>query len=599
MLKFMRMPHLLLPPLFAWMAAAQPAAVPVPVFADAARRTKLESALPAVERAFEKFYRERGTPGLAFGMVVDGQLVLAKGLGLANRESNTPVTAQTRFRIASMTKSFTALAILKLRDEGKLSLEDPVAKWIPEIAKWTPPTRDSPALRVRHLMTHSAGFPEDNPWGDQQLGISEAELDAWLKKGVPFSTSPGTAYEYSNYGFALLGRIVTKASGTAYRTYVEKEILLPLGMADSTLEPAEAPKEKTAVGYRRTGDMYSVEPSLRHGGFGAMGGLVTTLNDLARYVAFQLDAYPPRDDADRGPVRRASRREMQTLSRHSGIRGIGENPVHLRASGYGFGLGVTHDCAFGHIVSHGGGLPGFGSNMTWLPEHGIGFLSMANLTYAGPSSPVYEALEALQQAGALEPRVLGPSPVLVSMQMAITSLWQKWDAGTAQRIAAMNLYLDQPAEARRLEMERLKREMGACRAEGPVMAENWLRGTFLLACDHGKVDVEFTLAPSNPPAIQHLSFTAARHLTPELRAVAEKLVALETGPAEFLKQGERYRASYGRCRLGDTLTGDGDRDVRVEARCERGKAHVEIRRDAEGRVIEAVWSRAGQSACVP
>ena len=316
-------------------------------------------------------------------------------------------------------------------------------------------------------------------------------------------------------------------------------------------------------------------------------------------MAFQLDAFPPRDEADTGPVRRASRREMQTLSRHSALRSSGDNPVHLRASGYGFGLGVTHDCGFGHIVSHGGGLPGFGSNMTWLPEHGIGFLSMANLTYAGPSSPAYEAIEALQQAGALTPRVLGPSPVLVSMQNAITSLWQKWEDGLAQRIAAMNLFLDQPAEARRGEMERLKREMGACRPEGPVQAENWLRGTFLLACEQGQVEVEFTLAPTNPPALQHLTFTAARTLTPELRAVADKLVALETGPAEFLKQGERIRASYGRCHLGQTLTGDGDRDVRVEALCERGKAHVEIRRDAEGRVTDALWSRAGQSACVP
>ena len=261
---------------FSSVLQAQAGAHPVPVFADPARRAKIESALPAVERAFEKFYRERGTPGLAFGMLVDGQLVLAKGLGVAHRDSNAPVTAETRFRIASMTKSFTVLAILKLRDEGKLSLEDPVAKWIPETGKWTPPTRDSAVLRVRHLLTHGAGFPEDNPWGDQQLGISDAELDAWLKKGVPFSTSPGMAYEYSNYGFALLGRIVTKASGRPYRQYLEKEILMPLGMADSTLEPEEAPKAKTAVGYRRTGDTYLVEPSLRHGAFGAMGGLVTT-----------------------------------------------------------------------------------------------------------------------------------------------------------------------------------------------------------------------------------------------------------------------------------------------------------------------------------
>ena len=115
-----------------------------------------------------------------------------------------------------MTKSFTALAILKLRDEGKLSLEDPVSKWIPEFARMELPTRDTAPLRVRQLMSHSAGFPEDNPWGDQQLSATDAALDDWLRAGIPFSTPPGTRYEYSNYAFGLLGRIVTKASGVEY-----------------------------------------------------------------------------------------------------------------------------------------------------------------------------------------------------------------------------------------------------------------------------------------------------------------------------------------------------------------------------------------------
>ena len=106
-----------------------------------------------------------------------------------------------------MTKSFTALAILKLRDEGKLSLEDPVAKWLPEFARMELPTRDTPPLRIRQLMSHSAGFPEDNPWGDQQLSATDAQLTAWLRIGIPFSTPPGTRYEYSNYAFALLGRV--------------------------------------------------------------------------------------------------------------------------------------------------------------------------------------------------------------------------------------------------------------------------------------------------------------------------------------------------------------------------------------------------------
>jgi len=105
-------------------------AIPVPRFTDPDRRSKLEAVLPQVEEIFETFRQKRAIPGLVFGVVLDGELVLVKGLGVRDRQSNDPVTADTVFRIASMTKSFTALAILRLRDEGKLSLEDPVSKWI-------------------------------------------------------------------------------------------------------------------------------------------------------------------------------------------------------------------------------------------------------------------------------------------------------------------------------------------------------------------------------------------------------------------------------------------------------------------------------------
>ena len=213
-----------------------------------------------------------------------------------------------------MTKSFTALAILKLRDDGKLSLEDPVSKWIPEFARMELPTRDTPPLTVRQLMSHSAGFPEDNPWGDQQLGATDEELDAWLRAGIPFSTPPGTRYEYSNYAFGLLGRIVTKASGVGYERYMRDQILAPLQMTETTFEFSDVPASSRAIGYRLKPDgTYAEEPPLPHGVFGAMGGLLTTANDMGKYVAFHLSAWPPRDDAEAGPVRRASVREMAHL----------------------------------------------------------------------------------------------------------------------------------------------------------------------------------------------------------------------------------------------------------------------------------------------
>jgi CubicO group peptidase (beta-lactamase class C family) len=164
------------------------------------------------------------------GVIIDGELAWVKTAGVRDVDNKAPVTPNTVFRIASMTKSFTAMAILKLRDEGKLSLDDPAARYVPELATLPYPTNDSPAITIRHLLTHSEGFPEDNPWGDRQLAQTDETMRAWIKAGIPFSTAPGTAFEYSNYGFAILGQIVAKASGKPYAVYVRDNILRPLGM---------------------------------------------------------------------------------------------------------------------------------------------------------------------------------------------------------------------------------------------------------------------------------------------------------------------------------------------------------------------------------
>ncbi|HET9527931.1 MAG TPA: serine hydrolase domain-containing protein, partial [Pyrinomonadaceae bacterium] len=191
--------------------------VPPSTFADPQRKQKLAAAFPEIEKLF-KASAER-MPGAVMGIIVDGELVWVKAAGvreIGNNSSETtkaPVTPETVFRIASMTKSFTAMAILKLRDEGKLSLDDPAARYVPELANLPYPTSDSPAITIRHLLTHSEGFPEDNPWGDRQLAQSDETMRAWMKSGIPFSTAPGTAFEYSNYGFAILGQVIAKASG--------------------------------------------------------------------------------------------------------------------------------------------------------------------------------------------------------------------------------------------------------------------------------------------------------------------------------------------------------------------------------------------------
>jgi len=483
-------------------------AYPPPRFTDPQRVQKLQSALPRIDSIMRTYATSKRIPGMVWGVVIDGRLAHVGTFGVRDRASNSAATADTAFRIASMTKSFTALAVLKLRDEGKLSLEDPVAKWIPEFARMELPTRDTAPLRIRQLLSHSAGFPEDNPWGDQQLSVTDAQLDQWLSQGIPFSTPPATRYEYSNYAFGLLGRLVAKASGMPYEKYMRQEILSKLQMDHTTFEFSDVPAAGRAVGYRLKPDgSYGEEPPLPHGVFGSMGGLLTTANDLGKYVAFHLSAWPPRDDPETGPVRRASVREMAHLWTPSNLTAsYGNGTLKASESGYGFGLRISTDCRFERIVGHGGGLPGFGSYMMWLPEYGVGMFAMATLTYSGPSEPISLAWDEMLGTGGLRKRELPPTPLQTRMREHILNLWKHWDDAEAKSIAAMNFFLDAPSEQRRAEIAALKQEVGECASAGPVLPENWLRGQFNMKCANGSVGVFFTMAPTQPPAVQHLAF---------------------------------------------------------------------------------------------
>lgn len=481
-------------------------------FADPDRVTRLRAALPAVDSIFLQFAKTNRVPGIAYGVLIDGQLVHTGTAGLRDIATNLPVDSASVFRIASMTKSFTALSILKLRDEGKLDLDDPVDRYIPELGRLAYPTADSPRLTIRHLLSHAGGFPEDNPWGDQQLNRTDDEMAAMMTSGIPFSNAPGIAYEYSNFGFAILGRVVARVSGQPYASFIHENILEPLGMTSTTMEAARVAPDRLAYGYRWEDDQWKLEPPLPDGAFGAMGGMLTSIDDLGRWVGFLMSAWPPRSDVDEGPVRRSSVREMQQTWRPRPTRVTLMGPdstVSLTSGGYGFGLRVTETCEFGHVVAHSGGLPGYGSQMRWLPDHGVGIIALGNLTYTGWDGVISRAFAALSQTGALVPREPMPSAALTSARDAVSRLVVSWNDQLADSVAAMNLYLDEAKDRRQRAIASLLSEVGACRNEGPLAVENALRGQWMMQCDHGRLRVAITLAPTMPPKVQYLSVRRA------------------------------------------------------------------------------------------
>jgi hypothetical protein len=262
------------------------------------------------------------------------------------------------------------------------------------------------------------------------------------------------------------------------------------------------------VGYRWEDERWKEEPPLPHGSFGSMGGMLTSIRDLSRYVAVFLDAWPPRDGADTGPLRRASLREMQQAWRPSATR-VTKDPatgaIQLVSSSYAFGLGVSQTCDYRVVVAHSGGLPGYGSLMRWLPDYGVGIIAFGNLTYTGWGRVTSEAIDRLAKTGGLQPRLVQPSPALVQARDDVSKLVEQWDDGLAERIAAGNLFLDRARDRRRKELEDLHAAVGACTPPAAFdVVENALRGQWTMSCERGKLEVAVTLAPTMPPRVQYL-----------------------------------------------------------------------------------------------
>jgi D-alanyl-D-alanine-carboxypeptidase/D-alanyl-D-alanine-endopeptidase len=451
------------------------------------------------------FAQQENIPGLAAGVVQDGQLVHVTTAGLADIEGSRRVGPATGFRIASMTKNMTALAVLSLRDQGRLALDAPLSEYVPQFASVRPATRDSRSVSLRDLLSHMAGFVTDDPWADRVLGMTAAELDGLIATGQLFARPTGLAFEYSNLGYALVGRALTNVSGEPYQAFIRRTILKPLGMDHTTFDPSEAMRGDFAWGYRLDEGKWSRERIEADGEVGAMGGLVTTVPDYARYVAFLLSAWPARDDEESGPVRRSTVREMGQWHAPPFMIDSADGRAPA-ASAYGYGLVNSDDPRHGRRLHHSGGLPGYGSHVLMLPDRGWGVFAFGNRTYAQMSRLTVRLADMLHDADPKRPAV-PPSAALTRAVEAIVAAYSEGRIEAAGPRFAVNFLLDMPARLRNAELAALKQSLGAGRLETiePVHA---LAGRFTLACAQGRLRGTITLSPDAESGIQKLVLVA-------------------------------------------------------------------------------------------
>ena len=571
-------------------------------FNDPQRAARVRAAAPAVDALFAEALGELGAPGIAYGVAIDGELVHSGGCGVRDLASAAAPDADTAFRICSMTKSFVAMTVLSLRDEGRLDIDAPLGEVAPALSRLAEAGADAPPVTVRQLLTMDAGLPQDDPWADRLM----AEDTAWVEetlfvRGASRSRAPGTHFEYSNYGWAALGRVIATVTGRRHQDVVRERVLEPLGLASTVWSAGDLPPERVATGYRAAGESFTAEVPLTDGGdFAALGGLYSSVRDLARWSGVFLDAEPARDAPERAPVARATLREMQRA--RSAFRPSVEwpslaEPPGIVAGGYGYGLMIWHERDGQRHVGHPGGLPGFGTLMRWVPELGLGVILLANVTYAKCEGPVRRALELVAREAALPRRSVRADPGLLKARDAIEALVERWDDEAAGRLFTGNVDLDRPLAERRAEIEALRERHGALRRDGELEHDDALRGNWRLRGERGHVDLAITLAPTVPPLVQTLTVESVLPPAGALASLADAAARLARGAAatgldqllapgvdaEAALRGLRVAAAlYGPFGAAETIGGDGETTSTLRLPGPRGDVELELGLDADG-----------------
>ena len=548
------------------------------------------------ERVAELVGRMR-VPSVVYGVIDHGQLVHVAAIGEVAVGSGIAPTSATLYRIASMTKSFTAAAVLMLRDEGAIDLDSPVSRYVPELEDLKGPTTDSPPVSIRHLLSMASGLATDDPWGDRLLDIEVDALSNLFRSGGTFAFPPGTAFEYSNYGYAMLGRVVSNASGLECHEFISRRLLAPLGLQHTVWELPDAPAgTMSAPGYQLVDGAFEAEEEpLATGGFSAMGGLWSTLDDLASWVGFFTEAFPPRDEVDDLPLRRSSRREMQQISRSIQLgmsRDDVYGPLRLSPAGYGMGLMLVDHLDTGTMVGHSGGLPGYGSNMRWLPDRGIGVVALSNATYAPMPTVTLHMLEHLNNVGALAPRRRPNAPKLQQAAESLVALLNDWDAGEAAEMFAINVALDESLERRAAAAGRLRDRHGKLSLE-EVLADSSTSGRVIVRGERGTLRIDLELSAEVPARVQWYEITSVLPVPEDLLETAFWLVSFTAGREISLEEladrcdGSQVAAAlvsdltatrmlYGACDLGDVKAYDGGNSATFRWIAQRGRLDVSI-----------------------
>lgn len=337
------------------------------------KNSQVQAKITLFESWVEAQMKYYNLPGLTMGIIYDQELIWKKGFGFADLKKKTPVTPQSIFRIASITKLFTSTAIMQLRDAGKLRLDDPVKKYLPwfKIKHRFP---EAPDITIRHFLTHTSGIPGEAAfpyWTDRNFPTIEQIIKALPNQETIFP--PETKFKYSNLAMALLGQIVVAASGEEYESYIQNHILKPLEMNSTSVILTDKEKNKSVTGYglRLHKGERKIMPYTEAKGLTPAANMSSNVEDLAKFVSLQF-----RDGKAGGNqiLRGSTLKEMQR------VHWLQPNWT----SGWGLGFSIRK---YGSrtLVGHGGWVAGNRTQIYFCPKEKIGVVVMSNSEDGSPS----------------------------------------------------------------------------------------------------------------------------------------------------------------------------------------------------------------------
>ena len=357
------------------------------LFAGPARADEraLDKAVAEFRALHRAEIRKAGIVGSSFYVVRGGRTIVADHLGEQDADAHVPVDAQTIYHWASITKTMTGIAILQLRDRGLLKLDDPIVRYLPELAAVHNPFGDTGAITLRQLMSHSAGFGGGTwRWRDRDWQPFEPKSWAQLAAMLPYTDvkfRPGSRFGYSNPGIVYLGQVIERLSGEDFEVYIDKNILRPLGMHASYFDrtPPFLLPHRSHSYYVRDGKRVAAPFDVDTGVTVSNGGLNAPLPDMAKYLAFLLGD-PQRATEYDLVLKRASLEEMWRPQIAAGEDFTQGRMAKTTWSGLSFFVDDTDGI---RIVGHNGDQNGFRAYLSLCPDQGIGSLLAFNTETRG------------------------------------------------------------------------------------------------------------------------------------------------------------------------------------------------------------------------